>query len=51
MMGQAAGVAALQSIRTGKAAADIDTKMLVETLREQGANLPQDNLSEKMTRN
>jgi hypothetical protein len=50
MMGQAAGVAAVQSIRTGKAAADIDTKALVETLREQGANLPQDNLSARMTR-
>ena len=49
MMGQAAGVAALQSIKTGKAAADIDTKVLVETLRSQGANLPQKKLSVKMT--
>jgi succinate dehydrogenase/fumarate reductase flavoprotein subunit len=50
MMGQAAGVAALQSIRTGKAAADIDTQVLVETLRKQGANLPQENLSRNMSR-
>ena len=50
MMGQAAGVAALQSIKTGKAAADIDTKLLVETLRSQGANLPQDSLSSQISR-
>jgi hypothetical protein len=50
MMGQAAGLAALQSIKTGKAAADIDTRILVETLRSQGANLPQEKLSSVMTR-
>jgi hypothetical protein len=50
MMGQAAGVAAVQSIKTGKAAADIDTKVLVETLRSQGANLPQENLCSAMTK-
>ncbi|MDR0388413.1 MAG: FAD-dependent oxidoreductase [Treponema sp.] len=50
MMGQAAGVAAVQSIKTGKAAADIDTGVLVETLRSQGANLPQEKLSGVMTR-
>jgi succinate dehydrogenase/fumarate reductase flavoprotein subunit len=51
MMGQAAGVAALQSISTGKAAAEIDTRVLIEALRKQGANLPQEKLSTEMTRN
>jgi hypothetical protein len=50
MMGQAAGTAAAQSIRTGRPANDLDTKQLVETLREAGAYLPQKVLSEKMTR-
>ena len=50
MMGQAAGVAAVQSIRTGKTAQDLDTVQLVETLRAQGAYLPQSELSEKMTK-
>jgi hypothetical protein len=50
MMGQAAGVAAVQSIKTGKPAAGIDTGVLVETLRSQGANLPQEKLSGVMTR-
>jgi hypothetical protein len=51
MMGQAAGVAAFQSIKSGKAAAEIDTEELVETLRSQGANLPQTSLSSQITRN
>ena len=42
MMGQAAGTAAVQSIRTRKAAAEIDRRVLIRTLREAGANLPQD---------
>jgi hypothetical protein len=50
MMGQAAGTAAVQSIRTGQPACDLDTAMLVETLRKAGANLPQKTLSRKMTR-
>jgi hypothetical protein len=50
MMGQAAGVAAWQSIKTGRTAAEIDTRVLVETLRGQGANLPQESLSNAMTR-
>ena len=50
MMGQAAGTAAVQSIRTRRSAAEIDTAQLVATLRENGAYLPQDNLSPLMTR-
>ena len=50
MMGQAAGVAAWQSIQTGKSAAEIDTAVLVETLRKQDANLPQKELSKTLTR-
>lgn len=50
MMGQAAGTAAYQSIRTGREAAEIDTRQLVETLREQHAVLPQEELSDSMTR-
>ena len=50
MMGEAAGTAAAQSIRTGQPACDLNTRQLVETLREKGAYLPQKELSEKMTR-
>jgi hypothetical protein len=50
MMGQAAGTAAVQSLRTGRAAAEIDTAALVATLREAGAYLPQAELSPAMTR-
>ncbi len=50
MMGQAAGTAAVQSIRTGQRACDLDTAHLVETLRKNGANLPQPELSKTMTR-
>lgn len=50
MMGQAAGTAAVQSLRTGQPANDLDTEQLVLTLRENGANLPQENLSKNMTR-
>lgn len=49
MMGQAAGTAAVQSIRTGKVASKIDTEVLVNTLRDQGAYLPQSELSKTMT--
>jgi hypothetical protein len=49
MMGQASGTAAVQAIRTGKAAAQIDTAELVSTLREQGAYLPQEMLSTTLT--
>jgi len=50
MMGQAAGTAAVQSIRTGQPACDIDTEALVTSLRAQGAHLPQAQLSRTMTR-
>lgn len=50
MMGQAAATAAVQSIRTGQPACDLDTWMLVESLRKAGAYLPQETLSRRMTR-
>lgn len=50
MMGQAAGTAAVQSIRTNRPAFDIDTKVLVETLRAADAYLPQPESSTQMTR-
>ncbi len=49
MMGQAAGTAAVQSLRTGQPACALDTKELVETLRSQKAYLPQTSLRSKMT--
>ena len=49
MMGQAAGTAALQSIRTGRPARDIDTEQLVLTLRKAGAYLPQQQTSRTLT--
>jgi len=50
MMGQAAGTAAVQSIKTGQPACNLDTEKLVKTLRSQGAYLPQKKLSRSMTR-
>ncbi len=50
MMGQAAGSAAVQSLRTGQPACDLDTAKLVETLRANGAYLPQTELRKTMTR-
>ena len=50
MMGQAAATAAVQCMRTGCHAAEINTRILVETLRENGAFLPQEELSDTMTR-
>lgn len=50
MMGQAAGAAAVQALRMGETACDLDTAVLVETLREVGARLPQPDLSREMTR-
>jgi hypothetical protein len=50
MMGQAAGTAAAQSLRTGRPACDLDTEDLVTTLRAHGANLPQQALNKTMTR-
>lgn len=42
MMGQAAGAAAVQAVRHEQSACELDTRALVETLRRQGANLPQE---------
>ena len=50
LMGQAAGTAAVQSIRTGRPAAEIDTEVLVATLRKAGAYLPQTTTSKTLTR-
>ena len=50
MMGQAAGTAAAQSIRRNQLAYALDTEELVTTLRQQGAKLPQKELSPVMTK-
>jgi ribulose 1,5-bisphosphate synthetase/thiazole synthase len=50
MMGQAAGTAAVQSIRTRQPAAEINTEVLVATLRKAGAYLPQTKTSKVLTR-
>ena len=50
LMGQAAGTAAVQSIRSGQTACDLDTEQLVLSLRRQGAVLEQPRLSKTMTR-
>ena len=50
MMGQAAGTAAVQAVRHGERACELDTRRLVETLRQQGAHLPQAELDRAMTR-
>jgi len=49
-MGQAAGTAAVQSIRTERPAGEINTEVLVTTLRKAGAYLPQTRTSKTMTR-
>lgn len=50
MMGQAAAAAAVQCIRTGETADALNTRALVETLREMDAFLPQEELSDTMTK-
>ena len=50
MMGQAVGTAAAQAIATGQPADGLDTRTLVETLRDNGAYLPQRELAREMTR-
>jgi len=50
MMGEAAGTAAVQSIKTGQPACDLNTETLVETLRTRGGRLPQEKLAASMTR-
>ena len=51
MMGQAAGTAVVQCLRTGQTACDLDTETLILALRQAGAYLPQKKLSKEMTRN
>ena len=48
--GRTLQVTAAQHIATGQPANDLDTRKLVETLREAGAYLPQAELSREMTR-
>jgi hypothetical protein len=50
MMGQAAGTAAIQSMKTGQPGYDLNTTMLIETLRKADAYLPQKNLSKHLTK-
>lgn len=50
MMGQAVGTASVQSLAAGQPACDLDTAQLVETLRQNGAYLPQQELTKTMTR-
>jgi len=50
MMGQAAGAAAVQSLRTGQHANNLDTEVLIATLRKAGAYLPQKETRKTMTR-
>lgn len=50
MMGQAAGSAAVQCLSTGQTGDNLNTRTLVETLREDQAFLPQEQLSDEMTR-
>ncbi len=50
MMGEAAGTAAVQHLETGQPAYELDTRQLVQTLREKGGNLPQKDLNTTMTK-
>jgi hypothetical protein len=50
LMGQAAGTAAVQALRLKQTACNLDTAQLVETLRQNGAYLPQTELTKTMTR-
>lgn len=50
MMGQAAGVAAVQAIKRKQTADNLDTAELVETLRSMGANLPQEKTTSTMSK-
>lgn len=49
MMGQAAGTAAVQSMRAGQPANRLDTEQLITTLRDAGARLPQRDLAREMS--
>lgn len=50
MMGQAAGTAAVQSLKSGLPAAELDMRELITTLRTNGAKLPQKELRREITR-
>jgi len=50
MLGEAAGCAAVQSIKTGQPACDLDTRELLTTLKSRGAYLPQQTFAKAMTR-
>ncbi len=50
MLGQAAGAAAVQHLHTQQPACDLNTRTLIQTLRDANANCPQDELAESMTR-
>ena len=50
MMGQAAGTAAVQHLRTGEPACDLNTAALIDTLRKHDAYLPQQETSRRITR-
>jgi hypothetical protein len=50
MMGQAAGTAAVQCLQSGQQANNLDTEVLIKTLRKSGAYLPQPKTSKAMTR-
>jgi len=50
LTGQAAGTAAVQSMRTGQPGNELDTEALVKTLRDANAFLPQGSTTKQMTR-
>ncbi len=51
MMGQAAGTAVAQSLQSAKPAYDIDTEILIQSLRKQGVYLPHTQSSRTLTKN
>ena len=51
LYGQASGTAAAQAIATGQTACTLNTRTLIESLRAQNCILPQEELSDEMSRN
>lgn len=51
LYGQAAGTAAAQAISTGQTACTLNTRTLIESLKAQKCILPQNELSDEMSRN
>jgi len=51
LYGQASGTAAAQAIVTGQTACKLNTRTLIESLRAQNCILPQEELSDEMSRN